>query len=76
VAPDLIAGVVADRGHEIELATALLVLEDRAPPSLGDDRARDRAWRLLVRRGYTPEIAYDAVRAYERRSSEERRRAA
>ena len=76
VAPDLIAGVVADRGHEVELATALLVLEDRAPPSLGDDRARDRAWRLLVRRGYTPEIAYDAVRAYERRSSEDRRSAA
>jgi regulatory protein len=75
VAPDLIAAV-ADGGHEAELTTALLVLEDRAPPPLGDDRARARAWRLLVRRGYTPEIAYDAVRAHERRSSEERRRAA
>jgi regulatory protein len=76
VAPDLIAGAVADRGHEAELATAVLVLEDRAPPPLGDDRARDRAWRLLVRRGYTPDIAYDAVRAYERRYSDERWRAA
>jgi len=68
VAPDLIAAVT-EHGHEAELATALLVLEQRAPPPRGDDRARDRAWRLLVRRGYTPEIAYDAVRAYERRYS-------
>jgi regulatory protein len=75
VAPDLIAAV-ADHGREAELATALLVLERRAPPPRGDDRARDRAWRLLVRRGYAPEIAYDAVRAYERRYSDERRRAA
>ena len=75
VAPDLIEAAVAERGPEAELAAALLVLEERAPPH-GDDRARDRAWRLLVRRGYTPEIAYDAVRAYERRSSEDRRRAA
>jgi regulatory protein len=75
VAPDLIAAV-ADHGHEAELATALLVLEQRAPPPRGDDRARDRAWRLLLRRGYTPEIAYDAVRVYERRYSDEARRAA
>jgi regulatory protein len=75
VAPDVIAAV-ADHGHEAELATALLVLEQRVPPPRGDDRARDRAWRVLVRRGYTPEIAYDAVRAYERRYSDERRRAA
>ena len=29
-----------------------------------DDRARDRAWRMLVRKGYAPELAYDAVRAH------------
>jgi regulatory protein len=75
VAPDLIEAAVADRGTEDELATALLVLEERGPPH-DDDRARDRAWRLLVRRGYTPEIAYDAVRAYERRCLAEGRRAA
>ena len=34
------------------------------PP--GDDRERDRAWRLLVRRGYETEVAYEAVRRYER----------
>jgi regulatory protein len=76
VAPNLIEVAVAHRGHEDELATALLLLEERAPPPRGDDRERGRAWRLLVRRGYTPEVAYDAVRAYERRAAEERRRAA
>jgi SOS response regulatory protein OraA/RecX len=33
----------------------------------GDDRARDKAWRLLVRRGYEAELAYEAVRLHERR---------
>jgi regulatory protein len=75
VAPDLIDAAVADRGPEAELAAAVLVLEARAAPP-GDDRARDRAWRILVRRGYTPEIAYEAIRAYERRCSAEGRRAA
>jgi regulatory protein len=66
IAPDLIEAAVADREREAELTTALLVLKQRlgAPPQ--DDRQRDRAWRLLVRRGYAPEIAYDAVREYER----------
>jgi regulatory protein len=66
IAPDLIEAAVADRGRDAELTTALLLLKQRlgAPP--GDDRQRDRAWRLLVRRGYAPEIAYDAVREYER----------
>src|SRR5918992_2787986 len=60
VAPDLIERVVADQGREAELATAMLLLEHRVPPP-ADDRARDRAWRLLVRRGYETEIAYEAV---------------
>jgi regulatory protein len=65
VEPDLVDAVVASRSLDSELASALLVLEQRmAAP--GDDRERDRAWRLLVRRGFAPEIAYEAVRAYER----------
>jgi regulatory protein len=71
IPPDLIeAVVVADRGREAELATALLLLEQRLPIAPRDDRERDRAWRLLVRRGHTPEIAYEAVRAHERRSAD------
>jgi regulatory protein len=74
IAPDLIEAAVADRSREAELQTALLVLEQRAP-SLHDDRERDRAWRLLVRRGYEPELAYEAVRRHERGSGGERRAA-
>ena len=36
----------------------------REPPR--DDRGRERALGLLVRRGYDLELAYDAVRAFER----------
>jgi regulatory protein len=66
IRPDLIEAAVAEQGPEAELGTAVVLLEQRfgAPPH--DDRERDRAWRLLVRRGYSPEIAYDAVREYER----------
>jgi regulatory protein len=79
VAPDVIELAVADRSREAELETALMVLQQRvAPPR--DDRERDRAWRLLVRRGYEVELAYEAVRRHERsdehRRSDEGRQAA
>jgi regulatory protein len=74
IAPDLIEAAVADRSREAELQSARLVLEQRIP-SLHDDRQRDRAWRLLVRRGYEPELAYEAVRRHERGSGGERRAA-
>jgi regulatory protein len=72
VAPDLIEQAVSDPSRNAELATALLLLEQRVPPPR-DDRGRDRAWRLLVRRGYHPEIAYEAVSRHERRVDDERR---
>ena len=75
IPPDLIEAAVADRGREAELESALLLLEERVPTPPGDARERDRAWALLVRRGYAPEIAYDAVRSYERRSAESHRAA-
>ena len=65
VAGDLIEAVVADRGREAELQTALVLLARRMPPP-ADDRERDRAWRLLIRRGYEAEVAYEAVRRHER----------
>jgi regulatory protein len=71
IAPDLIESAVADRGREAELETALLVLEQRVPAPC-DDRERDRAWRLLIRRGYEPEVAYEAVRRHERADGERR----
>ena len=74
VAPDLIEAAIAARSGESELSAALLLLKERfAPP--GDDRERDRAWRLLVRRGYATELAYEAVRRYEREADDGRRAA-
>jgi regulatory protein len=72
VAPDLIEAVVTDRSRDAELETALLLLQRRVPPP-ADDRDRDRAWRLLIRRGYEVELAYEAVRRHER--SDDRRAA-
>jgi len=64
VSPDLIEAALAqqDREGELDSALALLAEKVREPPA--DDRARDRAWRMLVRKGYAPELAYDAVRAH------------
>ena len=75
IASDLIEAAVSSHSRDSELRTALLLLERRHPAAPRDDRERDRAWQMLVRRGYAPEIAYDAIRAHER-SARERRRAA
>jgi regulatory protein len=66
VADELVEIAVDDPGPQAELATALLLLEQRMVPPPHDDRQRDRIWRLLVQRGYEPQIAYEAVRTYER----------
>jgi regulatory protein len=66
VEPEQIEAVVAESGRQDELDTARVLLERRLPQAPRDDRERDRAWRLLVRRGYEPELAYEAVRAHER----------
>lgn len=63
---------MATHSRGTELRTAVLLLEQRYSAGLHDDRERDRAWQMLVRRGYVPEIAYDAIRAYERAERERR----
>ena len=50
VAPDLIEDAVLDSTRRAEFETALLLLERRFPDPR-DDRDRERAWRMLVRRG-------------------------
>ncbi|CAB4903994.1 unannotated protein [freshwater metagenome] len=57
------------RGDEAELAVAALEarLAGRAPE---DDRARQKALRLLATKGYALDVAYAAVRTYERRCAE------
>jgi regulatory protein len=67
VAPEHVQAALEVQGWEAELQTALELLEQRVPAPPSDDSERDRAWRLLVRRGYTSELAYEAVREHARR---------
>ena len=64
--PETAAQALADEEPGDELARAVSVLRRRlfVPPH--DDRARERALAHLVRRGYALDLAYDAVRAFER----------
>ena len=64
----LAEAAVEEQGRETELDAALSLLADKVAPPEGD-RERDKAWRLLVRKGYEPELAYEAVRAHERREA-------
>jgi regulatory protein len=65
IEPHLVEEVTVSQGHADELASAVLLLDERFPGPLPDDGARDKAWRMLVRRGYESEIAYEAVREHE-----------
>jgi len=61
ISAELIEATTADQDREGEMQAALELLEEKvtAPQS---DRERDKAWRMLVRKGYEPELAYEAVR--------------
>jgi len=65
VAPEHVSAAVAAQEPGDELQAALALLVERVPPPRSD-RERDRAWRLLARKGYSPELAYEAVRAHAR----------
>lgn len=66
VAPDLIAEALERQSGKDELEAACGLLAERLPAAPADDRARNRALGLLVRRGYEAEVAYEAVRRHER----------
>jgi regulatory protein len=66
VDPELIAGALDERGAGEELDAALAVLRRRFANAPTDDRERERALGVLIRKGYDLELAYDAVRAFER----------
>jgi regulatory protein len=66
VDPALIAAALGDRGAAEELDAALALLRRRFPRAPAGDRDRDRALGVLVRKGYDLDLAYDAIRAYER----------
>ena len=66
VGPEHVSAALEQYDREDELEAALALLAERVPEPPGDDRDRDRAWRLLVRRGYDSDLAYEAVRAHAR----------
>jgi regulatory protein len=66
VFPTLVEEVVR-RERAAELDAALDLLGRRLPAR--NERERARAWRLLVRRGYEPELAAEAVRAHGREAA-------
>ena len=69
VPPELIEPAVAGQGRGQELDAAIGLLAERLPRPLVGDRERERAWQFLVRKGYEPELAYEAVRSHCRQAA-------
>jgi regulatory protein len=63
---ELVEQALAGHDREDELAVAIELLGRRFPQPFDGDRERDKAWRMLVRRGYEPELAYSALKRHER----------
>src|SRR3954454_8957681 len=53
---------LAEQDPEEEMAAALELLRRRCPTPPATRAERDRALGILVRRGYAPELAFDALR--------------
>ena len=65
VDPEHVAAAIGERDGEKELDAALQLLRRRCRAVPSSERERERALRMLVRKGYDLELAYDAVRAFE-----------
>jgi regulatory protein len=65
VEPELIVDALATRSPGGELEAAIELLRRRMPSPPSDDRERNRALGLLIRRGYELELAHDAIRRYQ-----------
>ena len=61
-----VAAALGERGGTDELESALELLRRRLRSVPATERERERALGMLVRKGYELELAYDAVRAFER----------
>ncbi|HTW13075.1 MAG TPA: RecX family transcriptional regulator [Solirubrobacteraceae bacterium] len=59
-------GELSDSSEESELDRASALLAQRLPAGPAQPRDRDRAFGMLVRKGYDSEVAADAVRAWAR----------
>ena len=67
---EAIAAAVAAQDNEAELAAALELLRRRCPAPPATRAERDRALGILVRRGYAPELALEALRRHAGGDSE------
>jgi regulatory protein len=63
---ELVAAAIGVRDTADELGAALELLRRRCREVPASERERERALGILVRKGYDLELAYDAVRAFER----------
>jgi regulatory protein len=63
---ELVAAALGDRDASDELDAAMTLLRRRWREVPTSDREREQALGLLVRKGYELELAYEAVRAFER----------
>jgi regulatory protein len=61
---EAIAAAVAAQDPEDELAAALELLRRRCPAPPTTRAERDRSLGILIRRGYSPELALDALRRH------------
>lgn len=62
---ELVEHAVGEDGHSSQLERAVELLERRGRPAV-DEPSRAGALSFLARRGYEAELAYDAVRRFER----------
>jgi regulatory protein len=61
-----IEAALGEQDHDEARAAAVALLRRRVRVPPATDRERERALGMLVRRGYELELAYEAVRAFER----------
>jgi regulatory protein len=66
VEADVIDGALTEAGGGDEMERALELLRRRYPSPPHDRRERDRALGVLLRKGYDPELALDAIAAHAR----------
>src|SRR3954447_14105224 len=66
VDPAIVRQTLGNRTRDDELDAALGLLKRRFPGSLDDPREARRAFGVLARKGFEPELAGDAIRAHRR----------
>ena len=64
VDPDLIDGAMTEAGENDEMEHALDLLRRRFPSPPRERRERDRALGVLLRKGYDPDLALEALAAH------------